>query len=140
MSDRYDSRSATGLPCVLIVDDEVSIRTVLRRFFTRRGWDVYEAEDGETACKLLAPNVGCCFDVLICDLWMPRFSGFDFYRWLSEARPDAAARLVFTTGDADSANSGEFLAGAHRPVLTKPFDLGAVAEVVDQIWVAAQAA
>jgi CheY-like chemotaxis protein len=140
MPDRSDSHPATGLPCVLIVDDEVSIRVVLRRFFTRRGWDVYEAEDGETACKLLAPNVGCCFDVLICDLRMPRFSGYEFYRWLSEVRPDAAARLVFTTGDADSAQTGEFLAAAHRPVLTKPFDLRQVGEVVDQIWGTAQAA
>ena len=140
MSDRSDYQTVTGLPCVLIVDDEVSIRVVLKRFFTRRGWEVYEAEDGETARKLLAPNVNCSFDVVICDLHMPRFSGFDFYRWLSSVRPDAAARLVFTTGDAESAQTGEFLAEAHRPVLTKPFNLGEVGRVVDEIAGTAKAA
>lgn len=140
MSDRPDCHTITGLPCVLVVDDEASIRTVLKRYFTRRGWDVYEAEDGEAAQRLLAPNVGCSFDVVICDLRMPRFSGFDFFRWLRQARPDAVERVVFTTGDAESEEPGDFLADTGRPVLTKPFNLSEVGRVVDQVWAMAQAA
>ena len=42
-----------GARRVLIVDDEVTIRMALRRFFTRLGWAVEEACDGETALDLL---------------------------------------------------------------------------------------
>ena len=138
-SGNYNCHGAE-LPCVLIVDDEVAIRSALKRYFTRRGWDVYEAENGDVARRLLEPNVGCSFDVVICDLLMPECSGFGFYRWLSCARPDLAARVVFTTGDPQSEDSAEFLATARRPILRKPFDLYELGDVVDQVWRAAEAA
>ena len=76
-------------PCVLLIDDEESVRVALMRYFARRGWDVCEAEDGEEARRMLSPNVGCEYDLVICDLRMPRCSGPDLYRWLLDNRPDA---------------------------------------------------
>ena len=65
-------------PCVLIVDDEIAIRLAIGRYFARQGWDVREASDGEAAQRLLEPNADTSFDVLICDLRMPRFSASTF--------------------------------------------------------------
>jgi DNA-binding response OmpR family regulator len=118
---------------VLIVDDEVSIRVALGRYFARRGWDVAEAADGEAARSLLEPNAAASFDVVICDLHMPRFSGFAFYRWLAAVRPDAAERLVLSSGDVEAGETAEFLREVRRPVLPKPFDLRELDRVIDEV-------
>ena len=120
-------------PCVLIVDDEIAIRLAIGRYFARQGWDVREAQDGEAARRLLEPNAGATFDVVICDLHMPRFSGFAFYRWLARARPDAAARVVFSSGDVESHDTAQFLQDVRRPVLPKPFNLCELDKVIDEV-------
>jgi DNA-binding response OmpR family regulator len=127
------ARASARRPRVLLIDDEIAIRAALTRFFTRRGWEVVEAPDGECARGLLAPNDPRPFDLVICDLRMPRFSGCDFYQWLRDARPDALAKLVFTTGDALAAQSADFLREARRPVLEKPFELSELDRIVDEI-------
>ena len=125
ISERSSTReSVVGRPCVLIVDDEASVRHALARYFDRRGWDVCEADGGDSAQRLLEPNAGRSFDLAICDLHMPRFSGFRLYHWLTSDRPDMVARLVFSTGDADEPDTARFLREARRPVLPKPFELG----------------
>ena len=127
-------------PCVLLVDDETSVRTALGRYFTRHGWDVREADDGAAAQRLLDPRAGHSFDLVICDLRMPRFSGYELYRWLARHRPDVVARLVFSSGDLHSPESVQFLSEARRPVLPKPFDLGQLSRIVDEVSGSAHAA
>jgi DNA-binding response OmpR family regulator len=127
-------------PSVLIVDDEISIRTAMRRYFARRGWKVSEAPDGVTAQRLLDPTAGNDFDVVICDLRMPRFSGSDLHRWLQRNRPGAVERLVFSSGDVMSPEVAVFLERAQRPVLPKPFDLKELGRIVDEVYRAAHAA
>ncbi|MGH2897846.1 MAG: hybrid sensor histidine kinase/response regulator, partial [Solirubrobacteraceae bacterium] len=65
-------------PRVLIIDDEASIRSGLRRFFVRRGWQVDEAEDG---AKGLSAILAAKFDyaAVISDLKMPGCSGIELH-------------------------------------------------------------
>lgn len=139
-----ESRSAIDhpacSPCVLLVDDESAVRMAMHRYLVRRGWTVMEAADGEAARAMLEPGVGLDFDLVICDLHMPRLSGRDFYEWLARARPDAALKLVFATGDALSPEFAEFLSEAGRPLLPKPFELSELARVVEQVRTPARAA
>jgi CheY-like chemotaxis protein len=118
---------------VLLIDDEIAVRTAMRRFFERRGWQVTEVGDGGCARDLFAPNDAPAFDLVICDLRMPRFSGCELYRWLAATRPDVVDTLVFSTGDVHSADMAEFLAQARRPVLSKPFELGDLARVAKEV-------
>ena len=125
---------------VLLVDDEVLVRTAMHRFLARRGWTVSEAVDGESARTLLDPIAGIEFDLVICDLQMPRLSGREFYGWLARARPDLASRLVFSSGDLLSPEFAAFLTDAGRPVLPKPFDLSELARIVEEVYADAHAA
>jgi two-component system cell cycle sensor histidine kinase/response regulator CckA len=138
--DRLVGDRPAGAPRVLLVDDERAVRVAMLRFLTRRGWSVCEAEDGESARALLDPAAGRSFDLVICDLNMPRLSGCELYRWLLQHRPDAAARFVFASGDLLSLESAEFLKEARRPVLPKPFELCELAQIVDEVYSQAQAA
>ena len=63
---------------VLVVDDEESIRSLLRLMLTQAGYDVEEAEDGGRAVEIL--NSGdnpLMVDVIICDIRMPRINGVE---------------------------------------------------------------
>jgi DNA-binding response OmpR family regulator len=130
----------TGRPCVLLVDDESAIRMAMTRYFSRRGWDILEAADGDSARRLLEPNAGGSFDLVLCDLNMPHFSGRDLYRWLSTVRPDAAQRIVFASGDIDSAESRQFVLESRRPMLPKPFELAELDRIIDRLSPNAHAA
>ncbi len=63
---------------VLVVDDEDSIRSLLRLILTQAGYDVEEADDGGKAVAVL--NSGdnpLMVDVVICDIRMPRINGME---------------------------------------------------------------
>ena len=120
-------------PTVLLVDDEPAVRSALRRFFARRGWSVVEAADGESACGVLEPSSGNAFELVICDLNMPRLSGRDLYAWVARNRPDALALFVFSSGDVISAETSLFLTQSGRPVLPKPFELSELGRIADDV-------
>jgi DNA-binding response OmpR family regulator len=120
-------------PRLFIVDDEPSIRAAIRRFLTRRHWEVEEAEDGRVARDLLLSSELHRYDVVMCDLRMPHLSGVELYRQLLASRPDLVRRLLFSTGDVVSSDAAEFLAESGRPVIEKPFELAKLEELLHEI-------
>jgi DNA-binding response OmpR family regulator len=75
---------------VLVVDDEPSIREVLRRYLATDGYVVTEAADGEQALKVLAESPA---DVVLLDIMMPGLDGLEVLRRL-RASSDAFVLLV----------------------------------------------
>jgi signal transduction histidine kinase/CheY-like chemotaxis protein len=68
------------LPChVLVVEDEPSIRHMVRRFLEREGWTVREAENGQVGLEAVAESQP---GIILLDLMMPVMNGFDFLREL----------------------------------------------------------
>lgn len=117
----------------LVVDDELAIRSALRRFLLRRGWQVDEAANGEVALEFLGRAEGDEYDVVLCDIRMPRMSGIELHAFLSLQRPRLLERIIFMTGDVASPNVADFLARTRRPVVEKPFDLPALGVLVDEL-------
>ncbi len=73
---------------VLVVDDEDSIRSLLRMILTQAGYDVEEAEDGGKAVEVL--NCGdnpLMVDVIICDIRMPRINGVEAIAYFRDQYP-----------------------------------------------------
>jgi two-component system NtrC family sensor kinase len=64
---------------------------------------------------------------------MPGMSGHEFYRRLQSDASPAIERLVFMTGDVLSPEASRFLKEAGRPVLSKPFTLRDLMEVLAQV-------
>jgi CheY-like chemotaxis protein len=89
---------------------------------------VGRAEDG-----LAFIDGGQRFDAILCDLQMPFMSGIEFAARLEITAPDQAARIVFVTGGAATAEVRAFLdADLHRRV-DKPFTPAALRGVVDEV-------
>ena len=120
----------------LVVDDEAAVRTVLRRWLHRRGWRVDEAPDGVEALARLMHSESAAqqpYDLVICDLRMPRLSGPELFQCAAANHPHVVRRLVFASGDVDEQGAAAFLAAAACPVLEKPFSLRSLAEIVTMV-------
>jgi signal transduction histidine kinase/CheY-like chemotaxis protein len=73
------------LPChVLVVEDDLSIRQMVRRFLEKEGWKVREAVNGEEGLEAVKENPP---GLILLDLMMPVMNGFDFLRELRR-RPE----------------------------------------------------
>jgi DNA-binding NtrC family response regulator len=127
--------TATRQRAVLLVDDEGTLRSALRRFFMRRGWQVIEAEDGEEArALLLGANASCSHvDAILTDMRMPRLSGIELHTLVAQADARLAGRFIFSSGDTGDAEAVEFIRRTGCPVISKPFELAALLAAVERI-------
>jgi DNA-binding NtrC family response regulator len=117
----------------LIVDDEPTIRSALARYLRRRGWHADEAEDGRAALTQLEQAAVDGYQVVISDLRMPHCSGDQLHDWLAHHRQDLFARLILITGDVKSPALNEFIHRTPRPLVEKPFELAALAELIEMV-------
>ena len=129
--DRMRSTGVTRRrPRVLIIDDDERLRDVLALVLSD-DCEVTLAASGAEAFEHLARSP---FDVIVCDLSMPRMSGAQIHAALTEQDPDAAARMVIVTGGAYSNASEEFLRRSGCPQVPKPFTptelMGAIHEIL----------
>ena len=113
---------------VLVVDDESTIGTVVRRMLTPEH-DVVAVTRGTDALDLV--KKGERFDVILCDLMMPEMGGQEMFETLAKQSPDMAASVVFLTGGAFTPDAQAFLGRANRPRVEKPFDARQLREAVN---------
>jgi PAS domain S-box-containing protein len=123
---------------VLVIDDEGPIRVAIRRYLERRGWIVEEARDGNEALEVLGLAAGGrpridAYDAIVTDLRMPGVSGIEVHDRVLAASPAGAAKLVMITGDTASPEVAEFVARLSRPLVQKPFDMRALADLLDRV-------
>ncbi len=115
---------------VLVVDDEPPILHYMRATLESWGHGVVVASDGSEALDLARADP---FDVIICDLRMPRLGGREVFEILERQQPDLAARLVFATGDTVRGDTLDFLESLGRPYLHKPFTLAELRNVLASV-------
>jgi signal transduction histidine kinase/CheY-like chemotaxis protein len=106
---------------VLVVEDEPALAAAVSDAMTDAGFVVDRAGDGEEALAVVRER---SYDLVICDLKMPRLDGRAFYRAIAATAPALAARLIFVTGDVVGTETERFLEESGCPWLAKPFRLG----------------
>jgi CheY-like chemotaxis protein len=108
---------------ILVIDDELVVREVLENALSRDGYQVETLASPREALPMLEQVQ---YDLILADLKNPEMSGKEFFEELSKLVPDMISRVIFITGDATSPKAKEFLDGAGRPVIEKPFELRAL--------------
>jgi signal transduction histidine kinase len=106
---------------ILVVEDEAALATAVVDALRDADFVAEWAADGEEA---LAKVQATRYDLVICDLRMPKLDGRAFYRSLSAAVPALSKRVVFVTGDVAGTDAEEFLNDTGCRWLAKPFRLG----------------
>jgi signal transduction histidine kinase/CheY-like chemotaxis protein len=105
---------------ILVVDDEAALAAAVGAALTDAGYSVEMASDGEQALLRVQRRQ---FDLVVCDLKMPRMDGRTFHRLLAASRPVLAARVIFVTGDLAGTDAEGFLEESGCRWLAKPFRL-----------------
>ncbi len=104
----------------LVVEDEAALGAAMAESLADAGFVVDRAGDGGEALLRVETRV---YDLIICDLKMPRVDGMTFYRALERDHPDAARRILFVTGDVAGTEAERFLEETGCRWLAKPFRL-----------------
>jgi len=105
---------------VLIVEDERALAAAVAEALMDAGLKVDHASDGQEA---LAHVRNSNYDVVICDLKMPRVDGMTLYRAIAAGTPELARRVIFVTGDVAGTDAERFLEESGCRWLAKPFRL-----------------
>lgn len=106
---------------ILIVDDEAAIRSALKEVLEYEGFSISEAPDGETALKMVLKE---SFDLIFCDIKMPKLDGLDF---LSELKKeDIQVPVVMITGHGTIDTAVEAIKRGAYDFIQKPLDLNRV--------------
>jgi PAS domain S-box-containing protein len=106
---------------ILVVEDEAQLASAVVDALRDAGYLVEHASDGEEALAKIEIQP---FDLVVCDLKMPRLDGKAFYARLAHAAPALQKRVIFVTGDVAGTDAEEFLEESGCPWLAKPFRLG----------------
>ncbi|MGE3510826.1 MAG: ATP-binding protein [Vicinamibacterales bacterium] len=115
---------------VLVVEDEAPLAAAVVDALTDAGYTVDRAADGEEA---LGRVETAAFDLVVCDLKMPRVDGKTFHRQLTVSRPALARRVIFVTGDVAGTEAEQFLEQSGCRWLAKPFRLADLLRTVREV-------
>jgi signal transduction histidine kinase len=115
---RRDSPTPRGQ--FLIVDDDAKVLAMLDRILGQRH-DVTLAHDGAEALAVIA--AGRRFDLVLCDLMMPKMNGMDLFERVQELAPEQASGFVFLCGGAVTQRATDFLEAHAGQRFDKPFQL-----------------
>lgn len=85
---------------ILIVDDEKSIRNTLREILEYEKYTVEEAEDGEKGLQLIKDNE---YDVVLCDIKMPKLDGIEVLEQAHELGKDLQFIMISAHGSIETA-------------------------------------
>ena len=113
---------------LLVVDDEKNLRLVVQKEMTRQGHEVEVAENGEAAWEKLEQQD---FDVVLCDINMPRLDGIGLLRRMDE-KVQNPPEIIMLTGQATVESAIEAMKLGAYDYLTKPYRITELAALVTQ--------
>ncbi|HWJ92418.1 MAG TPA: sigma-54 dependent transcriptional regulator [Flavisolibacter sp.] len=88
------------MPNILIIDDEKAIRKTLTEILSFEGYKLDEAGDGEEGLKKFREKN---YDVVLCDIKMPKVDGLDFLQKAVEINPDIPVIMISGHGNIETA-------------------------------------
>ena len=93
LTDEQPSSSDSNL--VLIIDDSVMVREMLSMSFSKAGYEVEQARDGQEAWEKLRGGLSCA--LILCDIEMPRMTGLELLSRLQEDKRLSAIPIAMIT-------------------------------------------
>jgi DNA-binding response OmpR family regulator len=103
---------------LLYVDDEDSMRLLIKNQFVHEGFFVDTADDGDTAVEVLKKSA---YDIIVLDIKMPRMNGIEVLKYIKQHR--IPSRVIILTAVDDLTIAIEAVKNGADDYLTKPYDL-----------------
>ena len=115
---------------VLLLEDGDDFREVLREHLVSRSFQVTSVPSGVEGLREILKDP---FDLIVCDMMMPRVGGEMFYWAVTRARPAAAQRFIFFTAHQNNPKLKFFFKRVKATVLFKPFELDALDSAIHEV-------
>ena len=109
----------------LVLDDEPSIRTLIRAILSQAGFHTLEAEDGARGLEIMRQSGGAV-DLVVTDIKMPDVDGITFACSVRQSHP--RVRIILVSGYSDGEASLQF-----DGFVQKPFRVNALLEEVHKV-------
>jgi PAS domain S-box-containing protein len=122
--------SAGGCETILLVEDEDSVRQLVRETLETCGYRVLQAANGQAAINLAARHPEP-IHLIITDVVMPGLSGHDLVNQLLPARPNA--KILYLSGYTEDAVLNPNAPGPAKAFLQKPFTLQNLSRKVREV-------
>ena len=123
-------RAAGGSETVLLVEDEESVRQLVRETLEAKGYKVLEADQGEAALQAAQAHSGP-IHLLVTDVVMPGMSGRDLALKLSESHPQT--KVLYLSGYTEDAIVHQGVLDSDTAFLQKPFTLQMLSRKVREV-------
>jgi len=105
---------------ILVVEDDISLRTILKMQLERAGYTVRAAEDGERALQAVAEEVP---DLVLLDVMMPGMNGYEVCEALKSDVSTANIPVIMLTARSEQEDRIRGLSGGANDYLTKPYEV-----------------
>ena len=115
---------------VLLLEDRDDFREVLCDHLVSRFFQVTSVPSGVEGLREIRKDA---FDLIICDMMMPRIGGEMFYWAVTRMRPATAQRFIFFTGHRNNPAIEFFFNRVNATVLIKPFPLKALDSTIRDV-------
>jgi DNA-binding NtrC family response regulator len=119
----------TGLPKILLVDDEERFRINLAKMLAAEGFEVTTRDSGQGALDELASRP---YDVILLDMRMPDMNGLETLAAIKEKRPDA--EVIILTGHASVDAAAEIIRLGAYEFLLKPCPIEEVVAKIETAY------
>lgn len=100
---------------ILIIEDEIRIRFLIRDYFLKEGFEILEAEDGEEGLNTFSSKK---IDLVLLDIMMPKLNGFQVLEKIREVSTVPVILITAKSEEEDKLNGYDFGADDY---ITKPF-------------------
>ncbi len=105
---------------ILVVEDDINLRTILKMQLERAGYEVRAAEDGEGALRCVDEERP---DLILLDVMMPGMNGYEVCRRLKSDIGTANIPIIMLTARSEQEDRIRGLAGGANDYLTKPYEV-----------------
>src|SRR5204862_20979 len=106
------------MPDILLIEDEKAIRKTLSEILSYEGYKIDEAGDGEEGLKKFKEKT---YDMVLCDIKMPKMDGIEFLQKAGEANADVP--IIMISGHGNIETAVEAVKKGAYDFISKPPDL-----------------
>lgn len=85
---------------ILVVDDEKPIREMLRKFLTKKGYEVFDADNGDDAVRVVQEKSP---HIVLLDIRMPKTDGLEVLKKIKAVNPDTGVIMVTAVSETEIA-------------------------------------
>lgn len=103
---------------ILVIEDERPVRNNIIDLLKVEGYDAIGAENGKVGLQLIKEQA---FDLVICDVLMPKMDGFELLRTLTQEQPTETLPFIFVTAKTERSDLRQGMELGAYDYITKPF-------------------